>query len=194
MYVRKSCNVLQSVYKSNGMEGVVMLYTEWQSPIGPLTMLSTEKGICVLEFGTWQSLENTLNCWAKRWLLQSRFCRDDQAFASVISQLDEYFQGKRFTFDIPLQLFGTPFQKKVWTALLSIPYGETRSYKEIANAIAQPTAVRAVGNANNKNPIAIIIPCHRVIGSNGALVGYGGGIERKQQLLALEKASLHLSE
>ncbi|NLK00335.1 MAG: methylated-DNA--[protein]-cysteine S-methyltransferase [Clostridia bacterium] len=102
-------------------------------------------------------------------------------------QLDEYFNGKRKNFDLPLAPQGTEFQKKVWGALLEIPYGETRSYKDIAIQIENPKAFRAVGMANNRNPISIIIPCHRVVGHNGRLVGYGGGLPMKEYLLDLEK-------
>ena len=102
-------------------------------------------------------------------------------------QLDEYFSGQRQSFDLPLQPQGTDFQQKVWKALQEIRYGEVCSYKAIAQAIGNEKACRAVGGANNRNPISIIIPCHRVIGANGDLVGYGGGIELKKQLLALEK-------
>jgi methylated-DNA-[protein]-cysteine S-methyltransferase len=105
-------------------------------------------------------------------------------------QLSEYFSGKRKSFDLPLEPQGTEFQKKVWSALLEIPYGETRSYKDIAERIGNPKACRAVGGANNKNPIVIIIPCHRVIGAYGGLVGYGLGLPMKQQLLDIEKGSV----
>jgi methylated-DNA-[protein]-cysteine S-methyltransferase len=101
-------------------------------------------------------------------------------------QLYEYLEGKRKVFDIPLALEGTPFQKMVWKALQDIPYGETRSYRDIAESIGRPKACRAVGMANNKNPIAIIVPCHRVIGADGKLVGYGGGLDKKEKLLAME--------
>jgi len=103
------------------------------------------------------------------------------------TQLDEYFAGKRSRFDLPLNPIGTDFQRRVWNALSDIPYGETRSYKQIACAVGNPKACRAVGMANNKNPIWIIIPCHRVIGSGGSLTGYGGGLEMKQKLLDLEQ-------
>ena len=102
-------------------------------------------------------------------------------------QLDEYFAGKRKTFDLPLAPKGTEFQQKVWNALKEIPYGETRTYGEIAAAIGNPKGARAVGMANNKNPIGILIPCHRVVGANGKLVGYAGGMEKKEWLLRLEK-------
>ena len=104
-----------------------------------------------------------------------------------IKQLNEYLDGKRSSFDLPLEPKGTEFQKKVWNALKEIPYGETRSYGEIAKIIGNEKAARAVGMANNKNPIAIIVPCHRVIGANGKLVGYAGGLDIKERLLTLEK-------
>ncbi|GGG25752.1 methylated-DNA--protein-cysteine methyltransferase [Lysinibacillus alkalisoli] len=103
-------------------------------------------------------------------------------------QLSEYLEGKRQQFDLPLQPQGTAFQQKVWQALKEIPFGETRTYKEVATAIGNVNASRAVGNANNKNPILIIVPCHRVIGANGKLVGYGAGLPLKEQLLTLEGA------
>jgi O-6-methylguanine DNA methyltransferase len=107
----------------------------------------------------------------------------------VKKQLDEYFSGKRKKFDIPTKIHGTDFQKKVWKALCDIPYGETRTYKEIAIAIGNDKACRAVGLTNNRNPITILIPCHRVIGSNGKLVGYAGGLDMKIGLLELESAN-----
>lgn len=105
-------------------------------------------------------------------------------------QLTEYFQGKRKVFDLPLEPAGTEFQKKVWRALCTIPYGQTRSYGEIATQIGNPKACRAVGGANNKNPIMIFIPCHRVIGADGSLVGFGGGLYAKKYMLDLEKGEL----
>lgn len=106
---------------------------------------------------------------------------------NAVAQLNEYFAGKRKVFDIPLAMDGTTFQKTVWNALIAIPYGETRSYKEIAESIGCPKACRAVGMANNKNPLAVFIPCHRVIGTNGKLVGYAGGLDVKERLLGMEK-------
>lgn len=102
-------------------------------------------------------------------------------------QLEEYFRGKRKTFKLPLKLKGTEFQKLVWDALLTIPYGETRSYSEIACQIGRPKASRAVGMANHRNPVAIVVPCHRVIGKNGSLTGYAGGLDKKERLLDLER-------
>ena len=105
------------------------------------------------------------------------------------TQIEEYFQGKRVRFQLPLDPAGTPFQKKVWQALLTIPYGETRSYGQIAAQIGSPKACRAVGHANHCNPIPIIIPCHRVVGTSGKLTGYAGGLEAKELLLKLERAN-----
>lgn len=112
--------------------------------------------------------------------------QDRGAFAPVVDQLDAYFAGDRSDFDVALALEGTEFQRQVWAALLEIPYGQTRSYGDIARRIGRPGASRAVGSANNANPVAIIVPCHRVIGADGSLVGYGGGLDRKRQLLDLE--------
>ena len=112
--------------------------------------------------------------------------RDDATLAEARRQFEEYFAGERTTFDLPLRPAGAPFQLRVWEALLQIPYGETASYGEIAREIGHPGAARAVGAANGRNPIAIIVPCHRVIGSNGSLTGYAGGLECKRALLDLE--------
>lgn len=112
--------------------------------------------------------------------------KNNSLIKEVIKQLDQYFDGKRTFFDFPTELQGTDFQKKVWKALSAIPYGQTKSYKEIAQYIGNPKACRAVGLANNKNPLTIVFPCHRVIGSNGKLVGYAGGLEMKKWLLNLE--------
>ena len=119
----------------------------------------------------------------------------DAAFAETalikeaFKQLTEYLDGKRKEFDIPLEMEGTDFQKSVWKALKKIPYGETKSYKEIAESIGDPKACRAVGMANNRNPVAIFVPCHRVIGANGGLVGYAGGLGIKEKLLELERSN-----
>jgi methylated-DNA-[protein]-cysteine S-methyltransferase len=111
-----------------------------------------------------------------------------EPFADAIAQLEQYFAGQRTEFDLALDMRGTQFQKNVWHALLTIPYGETRSYGEIARAIGQPKAARGVGSANHANPIGLIVPCHRVIGADGSLTGYGGGLPLKQALLAHEAA------
>lgn len=113
--------------------------------------------------------------------------KETKILMKAMSQLEEYFNGERKIFDLPIKLIGTEFQKKVWRALCDVPYGETRSYSDIAKAVGNKKAARAVGMANNKNPISIIIPCHRVIGADGKMVGYGGGIDKKVFLLDLEK-------
>ncbi|MDF0643929.1 MAG: methylated-DNA--[protein]-cysteine S-methyltransferase [Nitrospira sp.] len=117
-------------------------------------------------------------------------CEDAQhtVFAEVERQLAEYFEGKRTTFDLPIRMHGTEFQKRVWQELLRIPYGQTRSYGELARAIGKRSASRAVGLANSRNPLSIIVPCHRVIGATGKLTGFAGGIETKARLLKLEGA------
>jgi methylated-DNA-[protein]-cysteine S-methyltransferase len=112
---------------------------------------------------------------------------DAQAFPDAVDQLQAYFAGQRTAFDLQLELRGSEFQRRVWDALLTIPYGETRSYGEIAEQIGAAGAARAVGLANGRNPIAIIVPCHRVIGTGGGLTGYGGGLDRKRALLELER-------
>ncbi|MFF8378727.1 methylated-DNA--[protein]-cysteine S-methyltransferase [Streptomyces sp. NPDC015661] len=114
---------------------------------------------------------------------------DPRPFGEAIRQLDAYFAGELTEFDLPLNLVGTPFQLRVWEQLLRIPYGETRTYGELAEELGSPGASRAVGLANGKNPVTIIVPCHRVIGSGGSLTGYGGGLDRKQRLLAFESGA-----
>ncbi|HEX6923334.1 MAG TPA: methylated-DNA--[protein]-cysteine S-methyltransferase [Bacillales bacterium] len=170
-----------------------IFYGEMASPIGPLTVVSTAKGVCKLEFGSVDENMPNVHAWTKRHFLKSEMVRDEDQVAPVVQELDEYFRGERFYFDLPLVLQGTTFQKRVWETLRQIPHGETRSYKEIAQLMKAGKAVRAVGNANNKNPLPILIPCHRVIGSNGSLVGYGGGVDKKQYLLEIEKAHTKIS-
>ena len=121
---------------------------------------------------------------------ESQWQQADAPFRDAIKQLKEYFRGKRQVFDLPLNPKGTPFQLKVWRALAEIPYGQTRSYAQIASRVGKPKAVRAVGLANGRNPLPIVLPCHRVIGKNGQLVGYGGGLPTKQALLQLEGVGL----
>ncbi|MFC9343410.1 methylated-DNA--[protein]-cysteine S-methyltransferase [Streptomyces sp. NPDC057020] len=114
---------------------------------------------------------------------------DPSPFGEAIRQLDAYFAGELTEFDLPLNLIGTPFQLRVWEGLLRIPYGETRTYGELAEELGNPGASRAVGLANGKNPVSIIVPCHRVVGASGSLTGYGGGLDRKQRLLAFESGT-----
>jgi methylated-DNA-[protein]-cysteine S-methyltransferase len=161
-------------------------YTTMDTPIGPLLLASTEEGLCFIEFGEEEKALTRLLRWSRKMFLGVAPVRNDQRNEMAKTQLLEYFAGKRKQFDVPIVLYGTPFQKAVWTELTRIPYGETRSYKEIASAIGADKAVRAIGGANNRNPIPIIVPCHRVIGSNGSLVGYGGGLSIKEHLLKLE--------
>ena len=150
------------------------------SPVGPLTLMSNGKALTHCEF------ENP------RYPFEEAPRGDDAIIAKARKQLDAYFAGKLRGFDLPLAPQGTDFQQRVWKALLKIPYGATRSYGQQALAIGSPKAVRAVGLANGRNPIAIIIPCHRVIGANGSLTGYGGGMARKQLLLDLEQGAPQL--
>lgn len=166
----------------------VIAWSEMESPVGPVVMALSNKGLCRLDFnkGEQALISNTL--WSKEWLGSVQWERKDSELAPVVKQLEEYFKGKRSRFDIPLDLQGTSFQKLVWRQLQAIPYGEVRSYKDIAQTMGAPKAVRAVGRANNQNPISIVIPCHRVIGSNGSLVGYGAGLSIKEFLLELEGA------
>lgn len=173
------------------LSGVNTLY--WSSVPslqGPCIILATERGICWLGTpGT--TLELGLR-WVQRKLPFESVSEDTsiEPLQQAVEQLSRYFAGEHIQFTCPLDLHGTPFQLKVWHALTRIPYGETRSYMEIAQEIGHPSAVRAVGAANGANPIAIIVPCHRVIGSNGSLTGYGGGLPTKAWLLALESGRL----
>ena len=128
--------------------------------------------------------------------ISMKFCQEGieqetPIIKEAFRQISEYLKGERKVFDLPLRMKGTDFQKRVWTALLDIPYGETRSYRQIAVAIDNPKGMRAVGMANNRNPLLIVVPCHRVIGANGSLVGYGEGLEMKEFLLRLESSSLN---
>jgi methylated-DNA-[protein]-cysteine S-methyltransferase len=157
-------------------------YTWFASPIGPLLLAGSDLGLKLVSFAEGRRARVVDPSW-----------REDAAMlAETIEQLRSYFAGERITFDLPLILQGTEFQKKVWTALRTIPYGETISYKELAERIGNPSAVRAVGAANGANPIPIIIPCHRVIGNDGSLTGFGGGLPLKKKLLQLESRQLTL--
>ncbi len=170
-------------------------WEEWESPLGKLTVCCSEKGVRELEMG------NGLSRRANRdrsprlqagprveWIRAGRRSEPGaQQVRRAVAELKEYFSGKRQQFRVPLDLRGTSFQLKVWKALLRIPYGETRSYQQIAREVGNPKASRAVGMANHSNPVGIIVPCHRVISSDGSLGGYGGGLDRKAQLLELER-------
>lgn len=168
-----------------------LFYDEMQSPIGPLVLTASQKGLCRIDFGTFESHAASLELWSKRYFGAVELVRKPDAVKPYKKQLFEYLKGRRETFDLELDLQGTPFQVEVWRALEKIEYGETVSYKWIAEAVGRPTAVRAVGGANNRNPLPLVLPCHRVVGANGKLVGYAGGLGVKKKLLAIEQRVLH---
>lgn len=153
-----------------------MRYTFIDSPLGPLLAVRDDIGLSALYLPSGKYPTAPQDDWT----------RDDDAFADVRAQLAEYFAGTRTSFDLPLHPAGTAFQRKVWAALREIPYGETTTYGKTAAAVGVPDAARAVGLANGQNPIPIIVPCHRVIGANGSLTGYAGGLDAKRWLLAHE--------
>ena len=173
--------------KTNGQQ--VITITRLLTPLGPMLAGATDKGICLLEFTDRRMLETQISRLHKRHNAIS-LPGESHYFAQLDSQLQDYFAGKRKHFDLPLVTPGTKFQQRVWSELQEVPYGSTRSYTEQAQRIGQPNAVRAVARANGDNRIAILIPCHRIIGSNGKLTGYGGGLWRKQRLLELEGVSI----
>jgi methylated-DNA-[protein]-cysteine S-methyltransferase len=145
--------------------------TVYESPVGPLRLESQDGALVALHLNAKPGPENL----------------EDPVLAAATEQLRAYFAGERTTFDLPLDMHGNPFERRVWDELKQIPYGETASYGEIAQRIGAPGAARAVGLANGRNPIAIVVPCHRVIGANGKLVGFGGGLPMKRALLDLEQ-------
>ncbi|MER7195311.1 methylated-DNA--[protein]-cysteine S-methyltransferase [Streptomyces flaveolus] len=154
-------------------------HTVIDSPYGPLTLVAEDGVLCGLYMTDQRHRppEETFGARAER------------SFAEAEEQLEAYFSGDLLDFTVPLRLHGTPFQRTVWDQLRKIPYGETRTYGELAGALGTPHASRAVGLANGRNPIGIIVPCHRVIGASGSLTGYGGGLARKQQLLDFERGT-----
>jgi methylated-DNA-[protein]-cysteine S-methyltransferase len=167
------------------------------SLVGPLFLAASRQGLVALEFDArtpgQQSIRPNPRDLRREALPQAKgpkfaFEESPDVLRPYVEQLDEYFSGQRREFTFPLDLRGTDFQLACWRALLAIPYGETRTYADIARAVDKPTAFRAVGMANNRNPVAIVVPCHRVIASDGTLCGYGGGLEVKRKLLELEGA------
>ena len=164
----------------------IVTVTRILTPLGPMLAGAVDEGICLLEFVDRRMLETQIKR-LKKYLNAEFVPGQSKHFDKLDKQLKEYFDGKRKDFDLPLVLDGTEFQQKVWKELQRISYGKTRSYQEQAIALGNPKAIRAVAKANGDNRIAIIIPCHRVIGKDGTLVGYGGGMWRKQFLLNLEK-------
>jgi O-6-methylguanine DNA methyltransferase len=171
------------------------------SPVGPLFLAASDRGLVALEFDArlpgQQTIrpnprdlrsENTRSENQRPDRSGIRFEESDHALQSYVRELEEYFAGQRRQFSFALDLRGTDFQLACWRALLAIPYGETRTYGDIARAVGRPQGFRAVGRANNRNPVAIVVPCHRVIASDGTLCGYGGGLDIKRKLLELEGA------
>jgi methylated-DNA-[protein]-cysteine S-methyltransferase len=153
-----------------------MHYCEVSTPVGRLLLAGGEKSLSTISFQNGSRAVKPAPEWR----------RTEEPFAEALAQLDAYFAGKLRRFELPLAAEGTPFQLEVWSALTTIPYGETVSYRELARVLGRPLASRAVGAANGRNPIPIVIPCHRVIGADGSLTGFGGGLEIKRRLLALE--------
>ena len=168
----------------------ILLCNTVESPVGPLFLAASQRGLVALEFvrrlpGQQTIRANPRDLRKERKTLQLE--ESEQALRPYLGELHEYFAGQRRQFEIPLDLRGTDFQLACWQALLAIPYGETRSYGDIARALGRPRGFRAVGMANNRNPVAIVVPCHRVLASDGTLCGYGGGLEIKRNLLELER-------
>jgi methylated-DNA-[protein]-cysteine S-methyltransferase len=157
------------------------------SPVGPLTLVAAGGRLT----GLYMDAQRHLPDWAAFGLAGDPA---SAPFGAAASQLSRYFTGELTHFDLPLELAGTAFQRQVWTALRDIPYGRTATYGELAAGLGKPAASRAVGLANGKNPISIVVPCHRVIGSDGSLTGYGGGIDRKRFLLDLEQGTARQAE
>lgn len=176
-------------FRKDKKEVIYLRAYKWiASPIGKYILTENGEGITFLEHA-----ESELDERLKK-EMASMEEKDTPLLLEADRQLQEYFRGERQTFDLPLAAQGTPFQMKVWEALRQVPYGETRSYKEIAIAVDNPKGMRAIGMANNRNPISIITPCHRVIGANGKLVGYAGGLALKEYLLDLEAKTVKETE
>ncbi len=156
-----------------------------ESPIGGMRLAATDRGLAYVELphASGRGLDGWLRCCAPDATVKEGFAPNRLAAKQIL----EYLDGKRIEFDLELDPLGTPFQRDVWQALLEIPYGETRSYRDIATRIRKPGAVRAVGTANGSNPLSLVVPCHRVINSGGGLGGYGGGLPLKRRLLAMEQ-------
>lgn len=172
------------------MEGIHVAWAEAESPLGLLFYAATSNGLCTLSFLADHQREEALAKLKQRlsrWYSGPvRVAKEERELIPYVEQVEEYFSKKRTVFDLPIDFYGTSFQQAVWHQLQKIPYGEACSYQQLAIRIGRPKAARAVGRANNQNPIAIVCPCHRVIGADGSLVGYGGGLERKRYLLRHE--------
>jgi AraC family transcriptional regulator of adaptative response/methylated-DNA-[protein]-cysteine methyltransferase len=176
-----------SPQKSKGKR--IVNITHIETDLGLMIVAATDKGICMFEFADYKLIDLELRQLSEQFK-GSLVSGDNPHFDTLGKQLDEYFKRERKEFDIPLDLVGTEFQKEVWLSLLQIPYGCTTTYGKQAQHIGRPSAVRAVANANGKNKISIILPCHRVIGADGSLTGYGGGMWRKKKLLEFEKENI----
>jgi methylated-DNA-[protein]-cysteine S-methyltransferase len=163
----------------------MIFYIEHPSPVGALLIASTDSGLCGIYFEEHKHFKGNGG-----WIRPATQSPAAKHLTETGRQLDEYFNGKRTEFDVTLDLSGTPFQRSVWGELVNIPFGKSVSYAQHALKLGNPKALRAVGSAIGKNPISIIVPCHRVIGSSGAITGYAGGLERKRFLLALEGINL----
>ncbi|OAB45809.1 tRNA epoxyqueuosine(34) reductase QueG [Paenibacillus antarcticus] len=164
----------------------IIYYDEITTPIGVLTLCTSVKGICLIEMDSFTTKEAVIQQWSRNWAQDAEFIYDGDRLSEAKTQLEQYFAGERKQFDLPIDMRGTLFQLQVWTAVADIPYGETCSYGQLAEAIERPKAVKAVGGATNKNPIPIIVPCHRIIGADNSLAGYVYGHEIRSQLLSLE--------
>ena len=165
--------------------------TIFTSPVGPLFLAASERGLVALEFDARLPGQQTIRPNPRDLRAESKGMRFEESVSAMqpyVRELEEYFAAQRREFSFALDLRGTDFQRACWNALIAIPYGETRSYADIARAVGRPRGFRAVGMANNRNPVAIVVPCHRVIASDGTLCGYGGGLDVKRQLLQLEGA------
>jgi methylated-DNA-[protein]-cysteine S-methyltransferase len=173
---------LTTTIRPNAAQEAGRSHAQIPSPLGPLTLVAEDGLLCGVYFED-QRHAPPAAAFGER--------RPDE-FAGLRDQFDAYFAGELTQFDVALAVTGSPFQRQVWAALRDIPYGETRSYGQVALTIGKPAASRAVGLANGRNPIGIIVPCHRVVGADGSLTGYGGGMERKQALLDLERRELRL--
>jgi len=164
-----------------------IVHTTWvDASIGTFRIASTRRGLAYVELP--HASGHGLDGWLRRRAPDARCEEGDELNRAAETQILEYLEGERTEFDLPLDLRGTPFQRQVWEKLLEIPYGETRSYQEVARAVRRPRALRAVGNANGANPVSLVVPCHRVVASGGKLGGYAGGLSLKARLLAMERA------
>ncbi|MCS5710376.1 methylated-DNA--[protein]-cysteine S-methyltransferase [Candidatus Berkiella aquae] len=187
---KKSLNdfklVLSGIMDNAANESANILHAAWiETPLGPMLAIANEKSLFLLEFADWHGLTKEIHCLRKEThsvILPGK----SAALTSIRNELEHYFSGKLKNFKTPLRKVGTDFQNQVWTVTKKIPYGQTRSYYDIAMLLGKPSAFRAVANANSKNKFAIVIPCHRVINHNGGIGGYGGGIPRKKWLIEHE--------